>query len=154
MPTSLDPCQVVPSGEASALTGVMFGEGKEETNPGGGKRCVYGANTANVLSVLVAQAPDVTTAQQYKQAFIADIQAQAQQLASQGLTVTEVPDFADGAVQAQLSLSYGGQTIGGSAFGFLKGMVFVGMSDVTKGQGAPSIEALKAEATTVMGRLP
>jgi hypothetical protein len=150
-PMSLDPCMVIPSSEASSLAGVTFGQGQEETD---GTRCVYGANTPVVFNVDVLQAPDVQTAQQNKQAFIADIQSQAGQLASQGLTVTEVPDFADGAVQAELSLSYGGQSISGSAFGFIKGTVFVGMSVVARGQAAPSIDALKGEAQTVMGRLP
>lgn len=153
-PTSLDPCVLVPKDEASTLANYTFGDGVEETNPDGGKRCVYGSQTTNVMNIEVAQAPDVATAKQYKDSFIADIQSQAAQLASQGLVVTQVPDFADGAVQAELNISISGISISGSAFAFLKGTVFFGMSDVSRGQPAPTIDALKGEANTVIGRLP
>jgi hypothetical protein len=153
-PTSLDPCLLVPSQEASSLAGVTFGEGKEETVPGGAQRCVYGADTANVLSIEVAQAPDVATAQKDKDQFIADIQAQAQQLAGNGISFTEVPNFADGAVQAEMNVSVAGITVGGVAFAFLKGTVFFGITDVVRGQSPPSVDAVKGEAQTVLGRLP
>lgn len=153
--TALDPCILVPSQEASSVAGATYTQGQEETTPdGGGKRCVYGSNTTNVFEIEVAQAPDVATAQQYRDSYLADIQSQAAQFASQGLTVTPVPDFADGAVQATLSVSYAGHTIGGSAFAFLKGTVFVGMSDITRDTPAATIDSLQTEATTVTGRLP
>ena len=153
--TALDPCVLVPPEEASSVAGATYTQGQEETTPdGGGKRCVYGSNTTNVFEVEVAQASDVATAQQYRDSYMADIQSQAAQFASQGLVVTPVPDFADGAVQATLSVTYAGHSIGGSAFAFLKGTVFVGMSDITRDTPAATIDTLKTEATTIMGRLP
>jgi hypothetical protein len=153
--TALDPCALVPPQEASSVAGATYTQGQEETTPdGGGKRCVYGSNTTNVFEVEVAQAPDVATAQQYRDSYLADIQSQAAQFASQGLTVIPVPDFADGAVQATLSVSYAGHALGGSAFAFLKGTVFVGMSDISRDTPAATIDSLQTEATTVIGRLP
>ena len=55
-PTSLDPCQLVTSSEASALAGTTFGPGQEEASGQGGKRCVYGSQTTNVFMVEVGQA--------------------------------------------------------------------------------------------------
>jgi hypothetical protein len=153
-PTSLDPCQLIDSQEASALAGASFGAGEESTTSGGGRICTYGAQTANVFMVEVAQAPDVATANSYKASFLADLQANLQQLTSGGLTPTELPNFADGAVTAQVSLNAGGETINGGAFGFLKGTVFFGFSDLVLGGAAPSSDALQAEAQTVLGRLP
>src|ERR1039457_4982289 len=61
-PTNLDPCQLVTQDEASSLAGATFGPGKEEST-GGGKECVYGSQTTNVMDIIVAQAPDAATAQ-------------------------------------------------------------------------------------------
>src|SRR5580693_1523974 len=62
VPTSYDPCQLVTASEASSLAGVTYGAGKEETNAGGGKDCVYGAETLNVFTVIVGVAADAATA--------------------------------------------------------------------------------------------
>src|SRR5690348_10178293 len=59
--TSLDPCQIVTSAEASALAGANFTTGIEQTTDGGGRICVYGYQTQNVFMVLVAQGPDAAT---------------------------------------------------------------------------------------------
>ena len=61
--TSLDPCQLVTSPEASALAGTTFGPGKEETSGQNGKRCVYGSRTMNVFTVEVGQDPGASAAQ-------------------------------------------------------------------------------------------
>src|SRR5262245_588217 len=53
--TSLDPCQLVTSSEASALAGTKFGPGRHQNNKGGGKMCVYGYQTTNVFTVEVGQ---------------------------------------------------------------------------------------------------
>lgn len=151
---SLDPCQLVPSSEASSLAGTSFGPGAEGTLSGGGKTCTYGSQTTNVFYVEVAQAPDVATAQADKAAFQADIQANLQQLANAGLTVTELPNFADGATLGQVAVNSGGVTLAGSAIGVLKGTTFFGFSDLDNGTTAPSNAALQAEATTVLGRIP
>src|SRR5690242_18375456 len=62
-PVALDPCVLVTASEASTLAGVTFASGTEGTTEGGSKTCAYGAKTANVFTVLVAQAPDAATAQ-------------------------------------------------------------------------------------------
>jgi hypothetical protein len=153
-PTSLDPCTLLTAEEISSLAGTTFGVGEEGTTPGGGKTCTFGAQTTNVFMVEVAQAPDVATAQTYKKQFVADLESRLQQLANAGLNVTELPNFADGAVVGQATINAAGSTIHGSAIGVLKGTIFFGYSDVVVGGPAPTSEALQAEAETVIGRLP
>jgi hypothetical protein len=152
--TQLDPCVLIDSQAASALAGVTFGAGVESTTPEGLKMCTYGGQTTNVFTVDVVQAPDVATAQAAKQQFLADLQANLEQLTSQGLNITQLPNFADGAVMANANVDSGGISISGNAMGFLKGTVFVGFSDIALSGTAPSDEAMQAEATTVLGMLP
>lgn len=153
-PNPLDPCILLPPEEASALAGASFGTGEEGTTPGGGLTCTYGSQTTNVFFVEVALAPSVDAATAYKTQFMADIQANLQQLAGEGLTITELPDFLGGAVIGQATINAGGQTIHGSAIGVLKGTLFFGFSDVVVGGPAPSSEALQSEAQTVLEGLP
>jgi len=153
-PTSLDPCQLIPSQEASSLAGTTFGAGTEDSLPGGGKTCTYGAQSSNVFMVEVVQAPDAATADKAENQFLSDLQTNLQQLSSEGLNVTQLPNFADGAVLAEASINAGGVSVNGSAFGFRKGTIFFGFDDVVLGGPAPSGDALQAEATTVLGRLP
>jgi hypothetical protein len=145
---------LIDSQEASLYAGATFGPGLESTTSGGGRICTYGAETANVFMVEVAQAPDVATVKADKADFLATLQASAAQLAYGGLNVTELPDFADGATMGQLSTSVEGIAINGSAIGVLKGTIFFGFSDVVKGGAAPSSAAVQSEATTLLGRLP
>lgn len=152
--TQLDPCVLIDSQAASTLAGVTFGAGVESTTPEGLKMCTYGGQTTNVFTVDVVQAPDVATAQAAKQQFLADLQANLEQLTSQGLNITQLPNFADGAVMANANVNAGGVSISGNAMAFLKGTVFVGFSDIALGGTAPSDEAMQAEATTVLGMLP
>jgi hypothetical protein len=153
-PTSLDPCVLIDSQEASAFTGATYGDGEESTTSGGGRICTYGANTTNVFMVEVAQAPDVATAQSYKAAFLADLQANLQKLTSEGMNITQLPNFADGAVMADASLTVNGSTINGRAMGVLKGTIFFGFSDIVLGGPAPTSDAAQTEAQTLLGRLP
>ena len=150
VPTSLDPCQLVTSQEASQLAGASFGAGQESTTSGNAKICTYGAQTVNVFMVEVGQAPDVATAQAGKAA----AQAAFQKVAAKGVTVTELPNFADGAAVLEGGAVISGLTFSGSAIYVLKGTVFFGMSDIVVGHAAPSSAALQAEATIVLGRLP
>jgi hypothetical protein len=154
VPTSLDPCQLISSQEASSLAGASFGEGVAGTILDGGKTCTYGSPTTNIFFVEVVQASDQATADAAKAQFLADLQANLKELTNQGIQVHELANFADGAVTAQIDLNAGGETIQGSMFGFLKGTIFVGFSDVAIGNPGPSSEAMQAEATTVLGRLP
>jgi hypothetical protein len=152
--TSLDPGQLISIQEASDLTGASYGPCAESTTPEGLKTCTYGAQTSNIFTVEVAQAPDVATAQADKAQFLADLQASLQQLTDQGFNVVQLPNFADGAVTGQININAQGISVNGSAFGFLKGTTFVGFSSIVMGGAAPSTDALQAEATTVLGRLP
>jgi hypothetical protein len=155
----VDPCQIIPASEASALAGATFDSGVPLTSEGGSVGCVYGANTANVLTVVVAQAPDAATAQ----AEWANYEAKAQSLFTKDLppgvalnfSLADVSDLpADRATLAQGSASFAGRTINGSACYLLKGTSFVAFSDLLLGQAAPSSDALEGEAQTVLGRLP
>jgi hypothetical protein len=150
----IDPCVLIPAQEASALAGVSFGPGVEGSVAGGEKTCTYGGNTSNVVVVNVIQAPDVDTAKAAKDAFLADLQANLQQLTSQGFTITQLPDFADGATYAEVHVSVQGITVNGSAIAVMKGTIFFGFSDTVRDNPAPDSTAVQAEATTVLGRLP
>jgi hypothetical protein len=150
VPTTLDPCQLVTSDEASQLAGASYGAGVESTTSGGGKICTYGGNTLNVFEVIVGQAPDVATAQAGK----AEAEAAIQQQAGSAAVFTELPNFADGAAYIVGSFTVSGQTYNGSAIYALKGTIFFGFSDVARNQPTPTLEALQAQATTILGRLP
>lgn len=152
-PTALDPCQLIPSQEASKLAGASFGPGQEEDLPGGAKLCTYGANTANVFTIEVVQAADAKAADADKAQFLADLQAHLAQLTSEGLKITQLPTYADGAVAAEASFNVAGVSLNGRAFGFRDGTVFFGFSDLVKGGPAPSSGAMQTEATLVLGRL-
>jgi len=150
VPTSLDPCQLVTSQEASQLSGASYGTGVEGTTSGNGKTCVYGGQTLNVFNVIVAQAPDVATAQAGKAA----AQAALQQQAGNAIQFTELPNLADGAAYAVGSFTVAGQTYNGSAIYVLKGTIFFGFSDVAVNQPTPTLAALQAQAQIILGRLP
>lgn len=152
--TQLDPCQLIDSQEASKLVGTTFGQGKEVTTHDNLKICTYGGQSTNILTVEVVQAPDVATAQADKAQFLADLQSSMQELTSDGLKVTQLPNFADGAVTANANVSSGGISMSGNAFGFLKGTVFFGFSDVAIGGTAPTDAAMQAEANSVLAMLP
>ena len=154
-PTALDPCQLITSQEASALAGASFGAGKEGTTPGGLKTCTYGSQGANVFTVDVIQAPDTASADAGETQFLNDLQASLAQLTSEGLQITKLPNYADGAVTAHANISAGGITLNGSAFAFRKGTIFFGFSDVViGGAAAPSDTAMQSQADTVLARLP
>ncbi len=153
VPTSLDPCALIPAGEASQLAGATFGAGAESTTSGNGKICTYGAQTLNVFEVVVGQAPDAATAQAEKAAAEAKIKSQAG-AAGPNINFIELPTFGDGAAYTSGSLSIQGQSLSISGFYFLKGTNFVGFSDLAYGHPALTLAAMQAEATTVLGRLP
>jgi hypothetical protein len=155
--TSLDPCQLVTSSEASSLAGTTFGPGQEETT-NGGKRCVYGGQTTNVFTVEVAQAQDAATAQ----ADWSQEQSQAQGLAEQklppgvnvSLNTQNVSGLGDRAATASGTASVSGQTIGVSGIYLLKGATFLAFQDLLLGHNPPSSAAMQAEARTALGRVP
>jgi hypothetical protein len=150
VPTSIDPCVVIPSQEASQLAGTTFGAGVESTTSGNGKICTYGGQTLNVFEVIIGQAPDVATAQAGKAA----AEAQIQSAAGKGIQFTELPTFADGAAYTTGSYAISGHTFNVAAFYALEGTVFFGFSDLALNTPAPTVAAMQAEAQTVLSRLP
>ena len=160
VPTTTDPCQLVTSQEASMLAGASYGAGRPDSTSGGAKICVYGYQTLNVFMVLVAVAPDATTAQADWAQEQAKAQAALNQGAGSGANITfNLNDVANlpGADRAAVGTASGtvsGQTISGSAIYLLKGPVFFTFSDVGLGITPPSISAMEAQATTSLGRLP
>jgi hypothetical protein len=156
VPTSIDPCQLVSADEAGKLSGATFGAGKETTTKGNARICTYSGNTLNVFSVEVAIAPDEATAKADEAAAQADLQAAAAKLASHGATVTQLPGFAPGAdaVLLEATISLGGKTLGGRGMYVLRGTTFFSFSDIAVDKAPPTADAMKAEAMTLLGRLP
>lgn len=148
VPTSIDPCQLVTSEEASKLGGVSFGAGKESSTPGNDKMCTYTSPGAS-FSVSVLQAPDVATAQAAK----AQAEADLQKISSK-LTVTQLPNLADGAAVIEGSLSIGGHTENVASIAALKGTTAFSFGEVIFDHPAPTSAALQAQAQIVLGRLP
>lgn len=153
VPTSIDPCQLITAQEAGTLAGTTFGPGKKETYSGNGRGCIYGSGTKNVFGVIVAIAPDVATAKKAEADVVARLKADASKL-SQGMAVTELPGFAPNTDAMLLEVKPNPYGISGRAIYFLRGASFAGFSDLAVGGTAPSADAMKAEAMTVLGKLP
>ena len=159
--TTTDPCQVVTASEAASLTGASYGQGKEETDSGGGQICIYGYQTLNVFEVLVGIAPSAAAAQAQWAQEESKAQALLNQSVSQvqGLNVSlSVNDVtitgADKAAVGTASATYGGRTFGAAAVYLLKGPDFLSFSDLVVDHPAPSASAMQLEAQTALGRLP
>ncbi len=152
--TSLDPCQMVTSAEASTLTGVSFGPGQESTAENNAKICSYGQE-GNIFAVMVEVAPDLATAAKGKQQFLDEISSNAGGEFNWKNTVLN--GFAPGIDAGFTTGSYsaGGLSIKSIAFYLLKGTVFLGFSDVaTLGGNVPTGAAMEAQAKVSVGRLP
>lgn len=153
--TTLDPCQLVTAAEVSQLTGAAFpdGSGQESTTSGHGKICSYGQE-GTVFQVIVGVAPDVATAQAGEQ----QAEAELQQAAANGLTVTVLKGFADGVADVATltgSKTFAGQTFAATALYLLKGTTYLGMSDIgTLGAKVPSAAQMEDQAKVTLKRLP
>jgi hypothetical protein len=148
--TTIDACQLVTQDEASSLADASFGPGKEE----GTKirhECVYGAQTPNVLSVIVLQGASTDDAQAEWDQLLAEARQGAGQ-ASDLITLTPDADIADRGEWVELELSQVGISARGLAF--LQGTVGVYMIDLVRGGAAPTRDALTTQAQTVLDRLP
>ncbi len=152
--TSLDPCQVITSAEASKLAKASFGKGAESTTSGGGKFCTYGANTTNVFMVFVGQAPDIATAKAYQADFEALIQENLAQLTSEGFVPTDVAGLGDAAIYDEASFTLPKGTLNGSVIGVRKGTIFFGFSDLVANAPAPTRAAMEAQAKVILEKLP
>jgi hypothetical protein len=147
---TFDPCQLVTRSEASAMAHSSFGPGKEEGNKIR-HECVYGAQTPNVLSVIVLTGASSGDAQAEWNQLLAEAKSGAGQSANL-LTLTPDPGLTDRGEWVELNLSQIGVDARGLAF--LKGSVGVYMIDLVRGAAAPSRDAFTAEAQTVLTRLP
>src|SRR4029079_6569395 len=156
--TDIDPCQLITSADASSWVGVKFGAGKESTNDNNVKICNYDAAGPNLFFVEVAIAPDVAPAKAAEAAQEAYLQDQAGQLASLGLTVEKLPNFAPNTDAAILQggMSAGGQKVAARAMFVLRGTTFVGFSDtaVNSGGQPPSEQAFKDKANELLPTQP
>jgi hypothetical protein len=146
--TAYDPCILVTAQEASTLTGVSYGPGREDV-ANALKECVYGYQTHDVFTVGVAQAPDLATAQ----AAEAQGEAMISEAVGKGVPVTHVQGIGDAAAEIHTTVSSGGLTLHIGAIYVLKGTTFFMIVDVSDTTPAPSITALRSEAMTVLGRL-
>lgn len=156
--TQLDPCQIVPAAEASAVAGTTFGAGREEPSGTDGKRCVYGSETTNVFSVIVGQADTAADAQADYSQEEADAQSAITKQVPSGVKFSEqtqdVSGLADRATVVNGSVNMGAESVAASAIYLLKGAVFLSFSDVVVGSSAPTASALEAEAPKALARLP
>jgi hypothetical protein len=157
VPTSFDPCQLVTASEASSLAGATFAAGEEKTYTGNGKGCVYGADTLNVFTVIVAVASDAATAQ-------ADWAAEESQVksalttsakgASVNISISDISlSGADMAAVATGGADIEGVKLNASVIYLLKGPVFVSFSDLVLGKAAPAASDMENEGNTVLGRI-
>ena len=156
--TTLDPCQLVTAAEASALAGVTFGAGLEETtgSNGTGKRCTYGAQTKNVFFVQVATAASADDAQAQWTTEEAEADADLASGfdgAAVNVTKSDLTGLGDRAAVGTGSVTIEGQTISGGDIYLLKGPNFLAFGDLTLGT-APTAAALQAQAVTSLGRMP
>jgi hypothetical protein len=161
--TSLDPCQLVTASEASSLAGTTYTAGTEGTTSGGGKTCVYGAQTTNVFMVELAVASDAATAEadwsQEESQVQSQMQSAVQEAQSAGVTVNfNVNDVsnvsgADMAAVGTFSTTISGVALGASAIYLLKGATFVAISDIQVGGTPPSTSAMEAQGVTTLGRV-
>jgi Protein of unknown function (DUF3558) len=147
-PTALDPCQLVPASEASALAGVTYGAGTE-TTINNGKYCYYGPNTTNVLEVIVIQAPSQAALDAGKAAALAGLA----KIATKGYTTTILP-IADGAAYLTGSGILAGSPLRISGIYVIKGLTFFGIVDALVTHAPPSSAAMQAEAQVVLTRVP
>jgi hypothetical protein len=153
--TDIDPCQLITQAEASSLVGVTFGAGKSETDENHLKSCSYAGPGPNIFRVEVAVAPDEATAKAAEAQAQAELASQAKDEAHLALQVTQLPGFADNTDAAILEGSASSPiAVDARAMLLLRGVDFVGFSDVAIGGKAPSQDAMKAQANTVLAKLP
>jgi hypothetical protein len=155
--TDLDPCQLVTADDASAFVGVKFGAGKASTSESNVRTCTYAAPGPNLFMVEVAIAPDVATAKAAEASVEDDLKSSANDLASLGLSVTKLPNFAPGtdAATMQGALSESGMSVAARAMLLLRATTFLAFSDVAVGGGKPpSDQAFKDEANALLAKLP
>jgi Protein of unknown function (DUF3558) len=143
-PANLDPCQLVPQQEASALAGASFGPGQLEVENAASSRCVYGANTKNVFLVIVARAASVAEAQAQRD----EMRSEAETELGGKLNVAKVTGVGDDAESITGSLTSIGVNVSGLYV--LKGTLGFALVDEVQGGAAPTTQALIDETKKVL----
>jgi hypothetical protein len=149
--TSLDPCQLVTRDEASSMTHANFGPGLEQRSSGA-RRCVYGSQTANVLTVFVASATSDDAAKASWDQLLAQAQQGLSDAPAGSVKLTPESSIADRAEWVELDLS--ALDVSARGLAFLSGSTGVYMIDLVRGGAAPSRSDMTDQANTVLGRLP
>jgi len=155
--TSLDPCQLVTSSEASSLAGTSFGTGREEKAKGGGRICVYGYQTTNVFTVEVGQDKSSSDARKQWARTEAKARTLLQHKVPAGISVhvqtADVSGLGDRAATVFSRDDIAGHKFGISGIYLLKGATFVAFQDLLLGGAPPSTSALQAQARTTLSRV-
>jgi hypothetical protein len=156
-PTNLDPCQLVTQGEASTLANATFGPGREEATAGGGKECIYGYQTTNVMDVIVGQGTDRKTAQTDYAQELARAETTISTSLPAGVHVNldtaNTAGIGDQAATVTGSGSVLGKTISFTGIYVLSGATFFTIGDLVLGTTPPTAAAVQAQAQVVLGRI-
>ena len=149
--TTLDPCHLVTQQEASAMAHANFGPGLEQRSSGA-RRCVYGSQTANVLTVFAAAAPSADAAKASWDQLLAQAQQGLSDAPAGSVKLTPESSIADRAEWVELDLS--ALHVSARGLAFLSGSNGVYMIDLVRDGAAPSRSDMTDQANTVLGRLP
>lgn len=157
-PVAADPCDVVTKDEAEALVGHSLSGKEDETTgtAGSGKRCTYGAQTTGVFWVQIAEAGSVEEAQADWQKEEQKAYAALAKSVPGGVSKPKlgaVQGVGDRAAAAVWSTDLGGQKIALSAIYVLDGAAFLAFGDVELNRSSASVDDLKTQAQTSIGRL-
>jgi hypothetical protein len=149
--TTLDPCRLVTRDEASAMAHASFGPGLEQRSPGA-RRCVYGSQTANVLTVFAAAASSTDAAKAYWDQLLNEAQQGLSDAPAGSVKLTPESGIADRAEWVELDLS--AIHVSARGLAFLSGSTGVYLIDLVRDGAAPSRPDMTDQANTVLGRLP
>ena len=156
-PVNLDPCQLVTQDEASTLAKVTYGPGKEETTQGGGKECVYGSQTTNVMDVIVGQAATPAQAHAEYVEAQAEVQITIATRLPAGVHVNLNTANTEG-IGDQAATVTGSETLLGKPISFtgvyvLSGSTFFTIGDLVVGTAPPTVAAVQDQAKVTLGRI-
>jgi predicted small secreted protein len=149
--TTLDPCRLVTQAEASAMAHASYGPGLEQRSPGA-RRCVYGSQTANVLTVVAAAASSDAEAKAHWDQLLTEAQQGLSEAPAGSVNLTPESGLADRAEWVELDLS--AIHVSARGLAFLSGSTGVYMIDLVRDGAAPSRPDMTDQANTVLGRLP
>jgi hypothetical protein len=127
------------------VTGASYSAGTLEVDSAVSRRCVYGAQTPHVFEVIFVQGSSVAEATAYANT----LRAEAEAKIGGSVAMSKLSGIGDDAEYLHSS----GAGIEVSGLYVRVGAAGFALVDVALGQTA-SLDALKAEAQTVIGRLP